>query len=178
MATPAKVTSTAALESFRASLIVCLHQLHQALDQVGDEVRRTRSWIQHEQRLLWEREVRTRARVLAQAEQELLSVRMVQLVENHSVQQLAVHKAHRSLEEAQQKLRRVKVWSRDFESTMEPLTGSLNTLREYLLQDMPQGIAYLLKAQKTLEDYAEITRPGAPPAAAAERPEQTEAHES
>lgn len=158
MATQAKVTSTEALEAFRASLIVCLNKLHQALDQVGDEVRRTRSWIQHEQRLHWEREVRARSRMLAQAEQELLSVRMIKLVENHSVQQFAVHKAKRVLEEAEQKLRKVKVWSRDFDSSVEPLARSLNTLREYLLQDMPKGIAYLLKAQKTLEDYAEISR--------------------
>lgn len=177
MATQAKVTSTEALESFRASLIVCLNKLHQALDQVGDEIRRTRSWIQHEQRLLWEREVRTRARVLAQAEQELLSARMVKMVENHSVQQLAVHKAKRALDEAELKLRRVKVWSRDFDSSVEPLAGSLNTLREYLLQDMPKGIAYLLKAQKTLEDYAGVSPTGIKQTAPAEPIPSAEVHE-
>jgi len=96
MATHAKVTSVDALEIFRASLIVFLNKAHSALDQASDEIRRTRSWIQHDQRTHWENEMRRRARALAQAEQELLSARMTKALDNLSAQQAAVHKARRS----------------------------------------------------------------------------------
>ena len=57
MATQAKVTSIDALEEFRSRLIVFLNKAHAAVDQVNDDIRRTRTWIQHEQRTHWENEV-------------------------------------------------------------------------------------------------------------------------
>ena len=59
MAEQAKVTSLHALESFRADLIVFISEAHRAVDEVGDEVRRTRYWIQ-KQRRGCRREINTR----------------------------------------------------------------------------------------------------------------------
>lgn len=165
MADQAKVTSIDALESFRASIIVFLTKANNSLDQIGDEIRRTRSWIQHEQRLHWEGEVRRRTKLLEQAEQELFSARLIRIRENLAAQQAAVHKAKRALEEAQEKLHKVKLWNRDFDTSLEPLAKSLNGLREYLVQDMPKGLAYLVQAQKILEAYGET-----PPASALVNP--------
>ena len=160
MATHAKVTSIDALEAFRASLIVFLNKAHSALDQAGDDIRRTRSWIQHDQRTHWENEARRRALALAQAEQELLSARMTKALDNLSAQQLAVHKARRALDEAQEKVRKVKLWTRDFDGTVEPMAKGLNSLRGYLDHDLPRGIAYLAEAQKIMESYTEAPRMG------------------
>jgi chromosome segregation ATPase len=173
MATHAKVTSVEALEAFRASLIVFLNKAHSAVDQVGDEVRRVRSWLQHDQRTHWEGEVRRRTRDLAQAEQEMLSARMTKALDNLSAQQQAVNKARRSLEEAQEKMRRVKLWMRDFDGTVDPLARGLNSLRGYLDHDMPQAIAYLSEVEKIMEGYLEVRRP-ANPATAAEIPAPVE----
>lgn len=159
MATQAKVTSTDALEAFRASLIVFLNKAHSALDQAGDDIRRTRSWIQHDQRTHWESEARRRARALAQAEQELLSARMTKALDNLSTQLLAVHKAKRAFEEAEEKVRKVKLWMRDFDGTVEPMAKGLNSLRGYLDHDLPQGIAYLEEIEKIIESYAEAPKP-------------------
>jgi DNA repair exonuclease SbcCD ATPase subunit len=156
MESQAKVTSIDALENFRANLMIFMTKAHQTLDVVGDEIRRTRSWIQHDRRIYWEAEVRKRARVLAQAEQELLSARMIKLLENLAARQAAVRKAKQALQEAEMKLRNVKRWSRDFEGAMEPLAKSLQTLREYLTLELPRGVSFLLQAQKTLEAYGEI----------------------
>ena len=166
MATHAKVTSIDALERFRAALIVFLNKAHSALDQTSDEVRRTRSWIQHDQRTHWESEARRRARALAQAEQELMSARMTKALDNFSAQQLAVNKARHALEEAAEKVRKVKLWIRDFDGTVEPMAKGLNSLRGYLDHDLPRGIAYLAEAQKIMESYTEAQRtgPGEPPA--------------
>ena len=167
MATHAKITSTDALERFRSSLIVFLNKAHSALDQAGDEIRRTRSWIQQEQRSHWENETRRRARALAQAEQELLSARMTKALDNLSAQQLAVNKARRALEEAAEKLRKVKLWIRDFDATVEPMAKGLNSLRGYLDHDMPQGIAYLAEVEKIMDSYTEVMKPATGPAAQA-----------
>ncbi len=129
MATHAKITSTDALEVFRASLIVFVNKAQSALDQASDEIRRTRGWIQHDQRTYWENEARRRARALAQAEQELLSARMTKALDNLSAQQAAVNKARHALEEAAEKVRRIKLWMRDFDGMVEPLVKGLNSLR-------------------------------------------------
>src|SRR5438105_5239812 len=126
MATEARVTSIEALETFRASIIIFLTKAHQSLDLVTDEIRRMRSWIQQEQRAFWESEVRRRSKVLGQAEQELLSAKMIKLLDNLQRQQMIVHKARRALEEAQEKLQNVKRWTRDFDSCAEPLAKSLD----------------------------------------------------
>jgi archaellum component FlaC len=163
MATHAKLTSTDALEAFRASLIVFLNKSHSAIDQVSDEIRRVRSWIQNDQRTHWENEMRKRARVLAQAEQEMLSARMTKAADNLTVQQQAVRKARASLEEAQEKMRKIKLWIRDFDGTVEPMAKGLNSLRGYLDHDLPLGIAYLVEVQKIMESYTELNRaPGKP----------------
>jgi hypothetical protein len=113
--------------------------------------------------------------VLAQAEQELLSAKMIRIKDNLSVQQLAVRRAKHALEEAEAKLRAVKRWNRDFDTNAEPLTKRLESLREFLSHDMPKGISFLLQAQRTLEEYSETRRvessgkpPESQPAAAAD----------
>jgi hypothetical protein len=161
MATQAKLTSLDALELFRSSLIIFLNKAHSALDSASDEIRRTRSWIQHDQRTYWENETRRRARIVAQAEQELLSARMAKALDNLSVQQMAVHKAKRALEDAGEKLRKVKLWTRDFDGTVEPMAKGLNSLRGYLDHDLPRGIAYLSEVQKIMESYMEVAKPAA-----------------
>jgi chromosome segregation ATPase len=163
MATHAKITSIDALERFRASLIVFLNKAHSALDQAGDEIRRTRSWIQHDQRTYWESEARRRARTLAQAEQELLSARMIKALDNLSTQQQAVNKARHALEEAAEKVRKIKLWMRDFDGMVEPMAKGLNSLRGYLDHDLPQGIAFLTEVEKIMESYTEAPAPAAPP---------------
>lgn len=162
MATQVKVTSIDALESFRASLIVFLTKAHQSLDEVGDEVRRTRLWLQNDQRLHWEGELRRRRRTLDQAQQELLSARLAELRSTTSAQQTAVLKAKRAVADAEDKLRTVKLWNRDFESTSDPLLRKLQSLRFFLDHDMPKAIAYLMQAQKTLETYTMTPTPGTP----------------
>ncbi|MGA3190209.1 MAG: hypothetical protein ABSF22_24145 [Bryobacteraceae bacterium] len=175
MATHAKLTSIDALEAFRASLIVFLNKSHSALDQENDEIRRTRSWIQNDQRTHWENEVRRRARILAQAEQELMSARMTKATDNLTLQQMAVNKARRALEEAEAKIRKVKLWMRDFDAAVEPLNKGLNSLRSYLDHDLPQGIAYLVEIQKIMEDYMESQKSSTapPPAPAVETPAES-----
>ena len=163
MAEQAKVTSLHALETFRADLIVFMTEAHRAVDEVGDEVRRTRYWIQNDQRTHWEGQARRRKRVLDAAEQELFAAKLSGLRDTTAAQVAAVRKAKAALAEAEDKLRVIKKWNRDFDGCADPLVRGLSSLREFLDQDMPKALAYLVQAQHTLEAYAET---GAPAAAA------------
>jgi hypothetical protein len=158
-----RVTSIDALESLRAALIIFMTKARRSLDDVNDEIRRTRMWIQHDQRFHWEGEVRRRQKVLAQAEQELLSAKLSGLRDNLVIQQNAVRKAKAALVEAEEKLRCVKRWNRDFDSAADPLAKRLEGLRQYLDFELPNGITFLVQAQRALDAYTSTPPPEAAP---------------
>ena len=163
MANQVRVTSIDALESLRSGLIIFLTKARRSLDDVSDEVRRTRMWLQHDMRFHWEGEVRKRQKILGQAEQELLSAKLSGLRDNLAVQQNAVRKAKAALVEGEEKLRNVKRWNRDFESASAPMLKRLEGLRQYLDFELPDAIAYLVQAQRTLDAYTEAPPPEAAP---------------
>ena len=155
MANQAKVTSTDALESFRASLIIFRGKAKKSVDEVAEQVSRTRMWLQHDQRTHWEGEFRRNTRLLQQAEQELSSARLTSHNESAmAARQAAVNKARRAIAEAEDKLRRIKSWTQNYDSRVDPLAKRLEGLRQYLDTDLPKAIGYLANAQKILEDYA------------------------
>ena len=169
MTNQVRVTSIDALEALRSALIIFLTKSRRSLDDTGDEVRRTRMWLQHDMRFHWEGQVRQRQKKLGQAEQELLSAKLSGLRDNLVVQVNAVRKAKAELIAAEEKLRNVKRWNRDFESASAPLVKRLEGLRQYLDFELPDAIAYLVQAQRTLDAYTEGPAPEAaavvPPAA-------------
>ena len=162
MADQAKVTSLDALERFRADLIIFMTTAHRCVDEAGDEVRRTRQWLQGEQRTHWEGQAKLRKRVLDQAEADLYSARLSGLKDRTIVQEEGVRKARRAMAEAEDKLRVLKKWNRDFDNNADPLVRRLEGIRYFLDHDMPKALIYLLRAQETLEAYAETPAP--PPA--------------
>src|SRR5436305_3404413 len=112
----AHVTSIEALESFRASLLIYVGKARPTVEEVSADVLRTKLWLENEQRMHWESQVRRRAKVLEQAEQALSSARMSNLREASTTEAMAVRKAKQSLEEAEAKLKVLKHWNREFDS--------------------------------------------------------------
>jgi chromosome segregation ATPase len=154
----ANVTSVEAIESFRSHLIVYLTKARPTVEEVSAEVVRTRSWLETDQRAHWEKEMRRRAKALEQAQQELFSSRISNLKDESSLQQLAVQRAKRALEEADGKLRVVKRWAREFDNRIQPLLKQIEKLHTVLSHDMVQGIASLTQTVNTLAAYAEVGR--------------------
>jgi len=160
MGNQAKVTSIEALDQFRASLVIFLTKARRAVADAGDESRATRMWLQHDRMVFWESEIRKRAKVLDQAEQEYMSARLTKNNENAlTIRKNAVEKAKRALEEAQARMRRVKQWAQNFDNAADPIVKRMESMRQYLDVDMPKAIAYLVNLQRTLAAYAE----GPPP---------------
>jgi len=151
-------------------MIIFLTKARRSLDDAGDELRRTRLWLQHDMRTRWENEVRKGRRVLEAAEQELFSAKLSGLRDDVSFQQNAVRKAKHALEHAEEKLRNVKGWARNYEGVADPLAKRLEGLRQFLDYELPKGITYLVQAQRTLDAYAETSAPANPPPAAPANP--------
>ena len=123
------------------------------------EVKRTRGWLEVEQRQKWEAEYRRRARMLEQAEQELYSAKMSSLRNDKSAQQMAVNKARRALAEAEEKLNVLKRWRQAFDARIEALAKQLDNLQETLSRQMPKGVVSLTNSIRLLQDYAEVHAP-------------------
>lgn len=159
----AHVTSVEALETFRSQFIVHLEKLTAAVDNVSDEVIRTRVWLENDRCLQLEADVRRRAKILETAQQELFSSRISSLEPSTLDRQMAVRKAKQALDETLQKLTILKKWRRQFESEVEPLAKQVEKLRTLLGTDMEKAVAFLTQIIKTLDDYARLNPP--PPAA-------------
>lgn len=155
MAEQAKITSLDALEHFRSALVQYVTKSRRSLDEVSEEVRRTRMWLEGEQRLHWEGELRRRTKKLEQAQEELYSAQLSSLQRVDVVKKMAVEKWKRAVEEAEGKLRAIKGWHRKFDSDVEPLAKRLEGFRHLLTNEMPKAIAFLNEAQKALHAYAE-----------------------
>jgi hypothetical protein len=162
----AHVTAVDALEAFRSALIIYLSKARPTLDEVSAEVTRTRMWLEDEQRTHWENQQRRRARALQEAQAALFSSRLSTFREASASEQMAVHRAKRAFDEAEDKLRVIKKWNRDFENRVNPLVKQMEKLQTVLAHDMTQAIAFLTRAIDTLHAYAGITPAGSAPASA------------
>lgn len=150
----ARVGSIDALEAFRAALIQYTARVRRALDDVSGEVKRTRGWLESEQRRKWEAECRRRQRALEQAEQELFTARLSSLRDDKSAQQRAVARARRELAAAEEKLAAIKRWRTAYETKVEPLARQLESLRSVMAREMPEAAVRLADAVSLLQDYA------------------------
>lgn len=175
MSEGAHVSSIDALDSLRSGLMVYLEKARGALDEISDDVRRTRTWLQFDQRTFWDAEAKRRRRAWEEAKNDLFRATLATFQEAKSSHQMAVQKTKRALDEAELKQRIVKKWNEAFDSRIDPLAKKLERLRDTLARDMPSAVAFLAQAAKTLDAYTRVGAPGGAPAPAAANPADGEA---
>jgi hypothetical protein len=171
----ARVTSLEVIESFRARLIIYRERAARVLDEVSDEVIRTRVWLQSDRQNFWQNEIRRLTREAEQRQQELFSAQLSGLLEASVLQQAAVQKARRAIRGAEEKLKQVKQWQRQFDHRVEPPARQVEKLRHTLGHDLGQAVAWLNEMTKTLSAYAELS-PSAgttPPPSQSDGPTET-----
>lgn len=157
MAERAQISSVEAIESFRSKLIEYISQMRPTLGEISSEVMRTRAWLQGEQRLYWEHELKLRGRRLEMARQELSNATMAQLNESAALHRMAVQRAQKAVAEAEAKLKLLKKWSREIEDRAAPLVKQVEQLYGFLAVDLVKGAAYLDNVLKALEAYRNVT---------------------
>jgi len=158
MANQAKVGSLDSIKSFRTSLVIFIERMTNALDDVGDEVKRTRNWILDEKVNYWRSMKRQWEKKLDQAEQELYSTRLSTMHNTNTEAQMNVRRATQKVDEIDGKIRTVQKWARDYDSIVEPLARRLDTYRDLLSTKYPKAIFQIDKTIETLESYAEISK--------------------
>jgi hypothetical protein len=155
MSERAQVTSIEAVEAFRSQLIIYLKKARPVVDEIAEDVRRVRIWLQNDQLKHWQKESRRCRREWEQAQQELFSAKMSSLRGATAAQQLTVSRAKRALENAEEKLQLVQKWNRQFDNRTDPLVKQLGPLQSNLARDMRQAVAFLAQVIGILEAYAE-----------------------
>jgi len=169
-ASNARVTSIDALDDFRAKLLVYVARARRLLDDVNDDVVRTRAWLQSDRLPYWKKQVWQRQKQLAAADQELMTARLSGMEEAVQARRMAVNKCKTAVQEAEERLGRVKHWIRQYGTAVEPRAKVVTHMRQMVDHDLRKAVAFLENAAVTLTEYAEIRKPGpaAPePAAAA-----------
>ena len=159
----ARITDTDALENLRSALIVFQARAKRSVDEVIDEVRRTKRWLEQEKRDYWETQIRVRTRKLDQAEAELFNAKLSEFKDSIAREKMIVAKMRALVAEAEEKLRAVKYWDRNYEGMVEPMSKGLMSLREFLDVDMPKGIWQVTASIKALDAYTEVQMPATPP---------------
>ncbi len=152
----AQVTSIDALESFRAKLILYLSKMRPALDEGSEEVNRTRIWLQSQQRMHWEREFKLRRRALEEAQQALFSAKLSNMQEASALHFMAVQRAQRACNDAEEKRRKVKGWDGDLDNRAEPMLKQIEQLNGFVISEITKAIVYLAETIRTLEEYAQV----------------------
>lgn len=175
MAGEAQITSVEALENFRAQLIVYLGQVRPVMEEVANEMARSRLWLQHDQRMLWSQELRRRERQLEEAKQELFNATISSLsTGTAALLQMTVQRAQRAVQEAEAKLKLLKRWDNELESRSAPLMKQIEQLQGFLATDMTRAIAYLDQVLRALDAYRNVAAPSSDkpvvPELAAEEP--------
>jgi hypothetical protein len=155
MAEHANVASIDALEAFRADLIQYMEKARVALEDAEGEVRRTRTWLDSDRTTYWTAQYKQRVKQLEQAEAELYNVTITSPSESHTFQKMAVMKARRKLEEAEEKLRVLKKWRQTFDNRVTPLLRQLDPMFFMVGRHLPKGVHSLGESIKALQAYAE-----------------------
>jgi hypothetical protein len=150
----AKVQSIPELDAFRASLLVYLEKADRILDDVRHQVVNTRTWLQTDRQLHWKNEVRRRTRALEQAEQELLTARLGGHEGAIQDRRMAVQRARRTVDEAQERQARVRRWLHRYEADVESKLRPVLRLRQVVGYDLQAGVRFLEGAASTLAEYA------------------------
>ena len=154
MADKAHVTDVDVLERFRTSLMLFIEKATHSLEEVSEEVKRTRIWLQSEQKLNLEREMRQRRKELEMLEAEYFSARLSDLSQKKTGIQMMMNKKRREIRSLEDKQRALAGWLRHFDSKVEVEARKVDKLRAMLDSDMGRAVRYLNAAAKSLHEYS------------------------
>lgn len=166
MSDQVKISSIDALEAFRADLIQYIAKARVALEDMEGDVRRTQTWLDTDRAQHWAGQMKLWTKHLHQAEQELYSANLTNPQAANAFQKMAVLKAKRKLDEAEDKMRVVKKWRQSFENRATPLLRQLDPMFFLVGQQLPKGVFALGESIKALQAYAEKNAPTKPAAPA------------
>ncbi len=154
MADKANVTNVESLERFRSSLVIFVEKISVVLDEVSEEVKRTRVWLQSEQRMKLDHVMKRKQKELDMIQQELFTARMSNLANVKTGHKMKLNNKRREMREVEGKIRAVTTWLRNYDSTVETEARKVDKLRHFIDTDMIRALHFLAEAVKNLHAYS------------------------
>jgi predicted RNase H-like nuclease (RuvC/YqgF family) len=121
---------------------------------VSDEVKRTRIWLQTDQKLALQHEMKRRQRNLEQLEPEMFTARLSKNASAKTGAQMQINNKRREIRELEDKMRAVAAWLRNYDSVVETEARKVEKLRHFLDIDMKKANVFLSESVKHLSSYA------------------------
>src|SRR5258705_10472467 len=81
---------------------------------------------------------------------------MSPLRETRDSEPLAVERAKRALVEAEEKLKLIKTWAREFDQRAQILVKELEHVRSLIATELPRGVTHLGQIVRRVEEYAGV----------------------
>lgn len=156
MALPVDVRSLDVLRDFRAILARSREDAKNALAAAEMEISRMVDWLANDRRLHWESEIRRRREDLSQMKGELFRKRTSRMFGhdgNLSEPHELVREATRRLEEAEQKLLRVKRWRDPLQQAVMKYRAKAQPLGDMLDGDVQRALGQMEQMIRALEAY-------------------------
>jgi len=174
----AHVHALSALAELRAALLTFEAEARDALCQVDLEIRRFLDWLGHDLVKGWQAEIRRREDLVAHAKADLERARLSAAFGDEpdcTDQKIALARAKRRLEEAEELLRVTRRWLPAAEKEAADYRGPTQQLVNFLDADIPAAAARIERMLAALEGYLAQTPPqaaelGARNMASSERP--------
>lgn len=163
----AGVHSVAALEELKNVIAKFQTEAKEALAVTEMAVNRSLEWFQNDLLKQWQSEYRKREEAVTNARADLERCRMQSFGDRTpdcTDQKVALKKAQLRLEEAEQKIKAVKKWSRVLEEEVGEYRGPAQELGNVIAGELPKAVADLNRMLLALEAYMSVK---APPGAAA-----------
>jgi hypothetical protein len=153
----ARVESIDALKHFRVALFKFQESANSALADAEGDLHSTLTWLENEQYMFWQNQIRKRHDLLERAKEAL---RMKKLFKDSSgrtpsavEEEKAMLLAKRRLEEAEEKFNNVKKYTRVLQREIQTYKGSVQRFATTVQSDLPVAVAMLDSHVTTLEQY-------------------------
>src|ERR1700733_9686693 len=112
----AKIENIEVLSTFKIALVKFQEHANSALGDAESDVNRTIQWLESEQQMYWQTQIRRRQEEMTRAEEALRQKKIFRdssgAIPSAVEEQKMVTKCRQKLEEAQHKLAAVKMWSK------------------------------------------------------------------
>jgi hypothetical protein len=156
----ARVESLDVLKSFKVALVKFIEAANVAIVDAESDLNRTKMWIETEQSVFWQRQIKQRQAALARAEEALRMKKIFKDVsgarQSYIDEEKAVQKARRAVEHAEQKSAATMAWKRKMEKVSHDFKGSIQKLGTTVAADLPNAVARVENLLRTLEQYVAL----------------------
>ena len=161
----ANVRSHDAIREFKLDLINFAEEARNALDAVEMEIHQVHNWLTRDQLSYWRTQIKRCQEAVAEARTELHRRKLSQMNSDaisDSDQREALKKAQRRLEEAEDKVVRIKKWIPILEHAVAEYHSQSQPLGDRLTGRLVASLNLLDRMLSALESYLTLQAPSAP----------------